>query len=209
MIITLAQVQTAIVATLDAALPNSVSVLSYPAYEKKIHLPAVVVEIESLGRDQDPGTGQFDRLLHIEARCIVDPCLPNSQLAVRELALTVGRIANMQTWGIALSTATVGDIVEDGLRPELDGFLVWLVPWTQHVRFGAAVDWETVAIPDPASPTNPDGSVSAYLIAEYPEALSPAGSFPVRECVIGLYPDTGTGHEGDYVAPEDLDTLGL
>jgi hypothetical protein len=198
MIETLATVQNAIVGALDAALPASVSVLSYPAYEKKIRLPAVVVEIESLGRDQDPGTGQFDRLLHLEARCIVDPCLPNSQLAARELALTVGRIANMQTWGIALSTATVGDIVEDGLRPELDGFLVWLVPWTQHVRFGTAVDWETVANP-----------AWEHLLADYPEALSPAGSYPVRELLIGLYPDVGTGHEADYVAPEDFDHLEL
>lgn len=202
---TLAQYQDAVMATLRAELPEPIALKLYPRYEKKLPAPSVLLSIEALGRDTDPATGQFARMIRGEARCLVDPTLTGADTAVRELALVVGGIINQQVWGLPLtSTATVGDIDQDAMIPELDGFLVWCVPWSQHVHFGEPAEWGTVALAAAATGATP----AQRLIMDYPLIFRPEGSVPLTppedggepgsalEQVLGVEPATGP-HRAD------------
>lgn len=198
---TLKVLHDAILAGLRAALPPEIQVLESPDYAKRLPLPCVVLEISALDRSTDPADGRFARRVRCDARVVVDPLLAHAQLQVRELALNVGRIVQHQVWGLeeraALSSAQVGDIDEDGMKPELDSYLVWLTPWSHHVHFDAiengasGLDWQTVFIPD---------GHGGGTIADYPESLQPKGSYSVTdsETLLGLYPETGTGREDRY-----------
>lgn len=182
---TLGQIHTPILAALAAALPG-VTVTEYPAYQKSIALPGVVLELASWRRSYDPGTSQIGLNVRFEARAIVAPEAPGAQLAVRELALRIERIVHFQTWGLPIEAARpFGEAAEDGFKPELDGYLVWLVSWEHFINIGAAVDWETI------------GSASGPVY-DLPEAFRPATAYPVRTVLVGMYPETGPGHEADY-----------
>ena len=195
----LATVHAAIADGLSAALPG-VAIEQYPAYAKSIPLPCVLFELAGWEHSSDPGTGQLCVVLKFEGRAVVDPALSGSQMAVRELALLLARTVRSQTWGIAVSAASlVGESDEDGFHPDLEGYLVWRVAWSQHVTFGDPVDWQTYALPM--------GDTGA-MIQDYPESLAAMvnGALPVSRLLVGIAPDIGTGKAADYWDTQTIPT---
>jgi hypothetical protein len=142
----LSTLHTTIVARLTPDLPG-VSVAAYPKLERRVTLPAVLVDLEELEPD-DFGEGAFDCWARFTAYCICDPNAAGADLAVRNLAATVAvRIKQEEDFGTTVERqAEVLRVAPDAFRPDLDGYLVWAVEF----RIGLALG-ETVWSANPAA----------------------------------------------------------
>lgn len=132
----LAQLHTAIVAGMRAKLSGVPTVDAYPVIQRRIHLPAVLVELAEMEPGTDPGTGQTALIGRFQARAIVDPNQPGADLVVRELAARIAVAITHETWGQEITVAQLVQIGEDAFKPELDGYLVWVVEWTHEFHLG-------------------------------------------------------------------------
>lgn len=133
----LAQIHAAIVAGLRTKLAGIPTVEAYPVIERRIHLPAVLVELAEMEPGDDPGTGETALKGRFQARAIIDPNLAGADMQVRELAARIAVAITHETWGLGISTADLVQIGEDAFKPELDGYLCWMVEWTHEFHLGA------------------------------------------------------------------------
>ena len=140
----LAQLHTAIVAGLRAKLAGVPTVAAYPVIARRICLPAVLIELAEMEPGEDPGTGETALVGRFQARAIVDPSKPNADLQVRELAARIAVAITHETWGLEISVAQLVQIGEDSFKPELDGYIVWVVEWRHEFQLGES-EW---AYPD-------------------------------------------------------------
>ena len=136
MIDSLAQLHTAIVNSLRAKLAGVPTVEAYPVLQRRIGLPAVLVELAEMDPDDDPGTGATALIGRFQARAIVDPNAAQADLQVRELAARVAVALTHETWGLPITMANLVQIGDDAFKPELDGYLVWVVEWTHAFHLG-------------------------------------------------------------------------
>ena len=153
----LEQLHDAIVAGLRAKLAGVPTVDAYPAIQKRIRLPAVLIELAEMEPGSDPGTGETALVGRFQARAIVDPCQAKADLVVRELAARVAVALTHETWGLEISVADLVQIGEDGFKPELDGYSVWVIEWTHEFHLGESA-WPY-----------PDESGLTVMLGMYPE----------------------------------------
>jgi hypothetical protein len=45
-------------------------------------------------------------------------------------------LLRLQTWGLEVEPAEFGQAMQDWTKPELDGYVVWLVEWTHQLYLG-------------------------------------------------------------------------
>lgn len=105
-----------------------------------IPLPAVFLELSEIEPGQDIGTGETVLTCKFEARIIVDVIMAQHQRQAVHLATQLAVLLRAQTWGLEVEPAAFVQAVEDWTKPELDGYTVWLVEWTQTIYLGA-VEW--------------------------------------------------------------------
>lgn len=139
MIDSLVQLHAAIVSGLRAKLAGVPTVEAYPVLQRRIGLPAVLVELAEMEPDDDPGTGATALIGRFQARAIVDPNAAQADLQVRELAARIAVALTHETWGLPITMANLVQIGDDAFKPELDGYLVWLVEWTHAFHLGEIV----------------------------------------------------------------------
>lgn len=151
------QLHDAIVAGLRAKLAGVPTVDAYPDIERRIHLPAVLIELAEMEPGDDPGTGETALVGRFQARAIIDPNASRANMLVRELAARVAVALAHETWGLEISIARLVQIGEDAFKPELDGYLVWVVEWTHEFHLGDAT-WPY-----------PDESGLSVMLGMYPE----------------------------------------
>lgn len=165
----LAQLHTAIVAGLRTKLIGVPTVDAYPVIEKRICLPAVLLELAEMEPGNDPGTGETALIGRFQARAIVDPCQANADLMVRELAARIAVAITHETWRLEISVAQLVQIGDDAFKPELDGYMVWVVEWTHEFHLGESA-WPY-----------PDESGLTVMLGMYPEtgADKEVGYWPV------------------------------
>lgn len=165
---TLTELHAAIIAGLKAALPGVPTIDAYPVIQRRIKLPAVVLELSEIEPGTDPGTGQVAVVGRFQARCIVDPVMAGADMAVREMATAVILALQYQIWGITddVAPARFLQAGDDGFKPDLDGYLVWMVEWLQEFHLGE-FKW---VWPDDTG----------------------------LEIMFGMYPETGIGKEPKY-----------
>ncbi|MCW5319631.1 hypothetical protein D5039_00075 [Verminephrobacter aporrectodeae subsp. tuberculatae] len=132
----LGQLHNAIVAGLRAKIEGAPTIDAYPVIERRIVLPAVLIELAQMEPGADPGTGETALIGSFQARAIVDPNARNADLAVRELAARIAVAITHETWGLDVGVAQLVQIGEDAFKPELDSYLVWLVEWTHQFHLG-------------------------------------------------------------------------
>lgn len=153
----LAQLHAAIVAGLRDKLKGVPTVDAYPVIQRRIHLPAVLVELAEMEPGDDPGTGETALVGRFQARAIVDPNHACAALLVRELAARIAVAITHETWGLPIGVAQLVQIGEDAFKPELDGYIVWVVEWTHEFHLGETV-WPY-----------PDESGLTIMLGMYPE----------------------------------------
>jgi hypothetical protein len=130
------QLYRAIEQNLKAHLPGVQAVTAWPNIKDRIALPAVFIELAEMEPGVDIGTGQTTLVCKFEARIIVDPIRPQHCQQAAYLAAQLAVLLRLQTWGLEVEPAEFGQAMQDWTRPELDGYVVWLVEWTHQLYLG-------------------------------------------------------------------------
>ncbi|SDU56661.1 hypothetical protein [Pseudomonas mandelii] len=130
------QLYRAIEQHLKAHLPGVHAVTAWPNIKDRIALPAVFIELAEMEPGLDIGTGQTSLICKFEARIIVDPIRPQYCQQAAHLAAQLAVLLRLQTWGLEVEPAEFVQAMQDWTKPELDGYVVWSVEWTQQVYLG-------------------------------------------------------------------------
>jgi hypothetical protein len=130
------QLNRAIEQNLKAHLPGVQAVTAWPNIKDRIALPAVFIELAEMEPGVDIGTGHTTLVCKFEARIIVDPIRPQHCQQAAYLAAQLAVLLRLQTWGLEVEPAEFGQAMQDWTKPELDGYVVWLVEWTHQLYLG-------------------------------------------------------------------------
>lgn len=128
-----------IVARLNADIPGLATCDDYPKIERRVSIPAVLVELEELEPDDFGEDAAFDCWARFTAYCIYDPNAANAQHEVRNLAATVAvRVSQEEDFGSddVAQNAEVLRVSEDNFKPELQAYLVWAVEFRLGLSIG-------------------------------------------------------------------------
>lgn len=188
----LTQLVNGVAQTLAGKISGMATVAAFPQIGKRIRLPAILIDIDQLDPDNDPGTGELALKASVQAYIVVDPAVGNPLALVKELAARVAVAGTHENWGVPVAPAKLIQLGDASFRPELLGYETWLVEWTNDIRLGAEIDWQTYADPE------------SNLIFDSLTGKAPAGAYPVSEVVFGIWPDVGNGHEQDYRPPAEV-----
>lgn len=134
--LTLEQMYDAISATIRAQMPAIRFADAWPDIKRRIILPAVLLELDELEPGDDPGTGETALIARFQARIIVDSRPEAGNRAASMLASQLAVLLRDQQWGLPIDTAQFLRACPDFMRPELDGYTVWLVEWTHEFHLG-------------------------------------------------------------------------
>lgn len=118
----------------------------YPAARCDVIAPAVFLEIANYEPGNDPATEELALIANIEARVVVDATIENAELVCQALACDIANVAHLNSFGCAVSPATVTGISRDAFKPEFDAYICWLVEWQHEFHKGESV-WNDPGIP--------------------------------------------------------------
>ncbi|MGO2287711.1 hypothetical protein [Pseudomonas lundensis] len=121
---------------LQQHLPGVQLVSFWPDIQQHIPLPAVLLDIAEIEPGTDIGTGETTLTITFEARVIVDVIRADHYPQAVHLATQMAVLLRAQSWGLPVEPAEFQRSSQDWTRPELDGYTVWLVEWTQTVYLG-------------------------------------------------------------------------
>jgi len=121
---------------LQQHLPGVQLVSFWPDIQQHIPLPAVFLDIAEIEPGTDIGTGETTLTITFEARVIVDVIRADHYPQAVHLATQLSVLLRAQSWGLPVEPAEFQRSSQDWTRPELDGYTVWLVEWTQTVYLG-------------------------------------------------------------------------
>ena len=124
MIDSLAQLHTAIVSGLRSKVDGVPTVEAYPVLQRRIGLPAVLVELAEMEPGDDPGNGATALIGRFQARAIVDPNAAQADLQMRELAARVAVALTHETWGLPITMAHLIQIKNNAFKPKLNKYLI-------------------------------------------------------------------------------------
>ena len=124
---------------LQQHLPGVQLVSFWPDIQQHIPLPAVFLDIAEFEPGTDIGTGETTLTLTFEARVIVDVIRADHYPQAVHLATQLAVLLRAQSWGLPVEPAEFQRSSQDWTRPDLDGYTVWLVEWTQTVFLGEQV----------------------------------------------------------------------
>ena len=130
------QLYQAIEQHLQQHLPGVQLVSFWPDIQQHIPLPAVFLDIAEIEPGTDIGTGETTLIITFEARVIVDVIRADHYPQAVHLATQLAVLLRAQSWGLPVEPAEFQRSSQDWTRPELDGYTVWLVEWTQTVYLG-------------------------------------------------------------------------
>lgn len=132
------QLYAAIEQHLTEHLPGVQAVVFWPEIRENegIPLPSVFLEMPDFEPAGDIGTGEIALKCKFEARIIVDPLNGSHHRQVVQLATQLAVRLRAQSWGLPVGAAEFVQAGQDWTKPELDGYTVWLVEWTQQVYLG-------------------------------------------------------------------------
>lgn len=130
------QLYTAIEDHIRQALPDLVYVAMMPDPMTSLPVPAVVLEVAEFEPGTDRGTGETSLIVRFEARVLLGAEMPGCQHQAAYIAAQLTGLLRNQSWGLELELAEFVRAAQDWTRPELDGYVVWVVEWTQQVYLG-------------------------------------------------------------------------
>ncbi|MFO3672623.1 hypothetical protein ACKWMZ_05580 [Pseudomonas protegens] len=118
------------------AIPGLAYVAVMPDMLERMAIPAVVVELTELEPGTDQMTGEAALEARFEARVVVGSEQTQCQRQAAFVASQIAVLLRMQTWGAEVAAAEFVRSAQDWTRPELDGYAVWVVEWTQGIYLG-------------------------------------------------------------------------
>lgn len=134
--IPLAELYAAMEQRISDAISGLALVTAMPDRLQEVDLPAVVIELAGWEPGPDPGTGEVGVEVRLEARVIVGAEAQDALKVAAFVGAQLTVLLRMQTWGLAVENAQFVRAEQDWTRPELDGYAVWVVEWTQIIYLG-------------------------------------------------------------------------
>ncbi|MBS7440625.1 hypothetical protein KID96_25195 [Pseudomonas syringae] len=127
-------------AAIEHHIRASIAGLEYvgtmPDMLQQVAVPAVLIELVEFEPGIDQGTGESALIARFAARVIVgserEQCQQQAAFAASQLAV----LLRLQTWELEVEPAEFVRAAQDWSRPELDGYAVWVVEWTQGIYLG-------------------------------------------------------------------------
>lgn len=117
----------------------------YPELAKKIVSPAVLIELSELVPADDPGTGELALTARFSAYIVLQRS-SRAKLDAANLAAAVAlNIYAASRFGQPIGPAQISRVAPDEFKPELFGYVVWVVEWTHEIRVGESV-WDGAGI---------------------------------------------------------------
>lgn len=164
----LSQLYHAIEQHLTEHLSGIKAVVFWPDIQENqgIPLPSVFLEMAEFEPGIDIGTGESSLVCKFEARIIVDPIQANHHEQAVHLVSQMAVLLRQQSWGLEINVAQFERATQDWTKPELDGYVVWVVEWTHQVYLGVEV-W-------PFPEEKP--SMLRLNLEAYPDIDSPGGA---------------------------------
>lgn len=135
------QLLDAIEASISAAFPEILLVRAFHDDRRNLPVPACLIDLIDLEPTDNPGTGQFAAIVHIEASLIIGFREASAKRRVAKLAANVAHHAMGQRWGLPIAPAVITACAPSDFDPELDQYEVWAVEWQQEVHFGTSI-WD-------------------------------------------------------------------
>lgn len=137
----LSQLYQAIEQHLTEHLSGIKAVVFWPDIQENqgIPLPSVFLEMAEFEPGIDIGTGESSLVCKFEARIIVDPIQANHHEQAVHLVSQLAVLLRQQSWGLEINVAQFERATQDWTKPELDGYVVWVVEWTHQVYLGVEV----------------------------------------------------------------------
>lgn len=163
--LTLDRLYAAIEGRIHAAVPGLELVATMPHMLQQLPVPAVVIEVAEFEPGVDRGTGETSLVVRFEARVIVAPEQPDCQQQAAFVAAQLTGLLRMQSWGLEVELAEFVRAAQDWTRPELDGYAVWVVEWTQQLYLGEQ-EWPW--------PNQPPGTL-VFQVGPDAESVEPEG----------------------------------
>jgi hypothetical protein len=118
------------------AIPGLQFVGTMPDMLDHVPIPAVVIELVEMEPGSDQLTGETALEARFEARVIVGSEREQCQQQAAFVAAQLAVLLRLQTWGVEADAAEFVRAAQDWTRPELDGYAVWVVEWTQGIYLG-------------------------------------------------------------------------
>ncbi|MFJ3448053.1 hypothetical protein ACIPM0_07455 [Pseudomonas sichuanensis] len=130
----------ALYAAIERRISETIPALQYvgtmPDRLERLSTPAVVIELAEWEPGPDPGTGEVGVDMRFEARAIVAGEEEHSLRMAAFAAAQLTVLLRMQTWDVIAEPAKFVRAAQDWTRPELEGYAVWVVEWTQVIYLG-------------------------------------------------------------------------
>lgn len=164
----------AITATLSAAMPKVLHVEAFPELESKVRTPALLYGLTDMSPGENQGEGKTALIGRFQSCILIDADRPKASLQAAILAAQMTVALKDQYWGLDFIK---GPPTQVHAQPEAPTeALEQFVMWS--------VQW-----------------VQEFELGEFewPWPDEPPGSL-----VFGFSPDTGTGSENEYIAPEAI-----
>jgi hypothetical protein len=135
--LTLELLYAAIERQIGETLTGLEAVAAWPDIGAHVDLPALFLELAEIEPGSDPGTGEVALVCKFEARIIVGSEQPQHNQQAAQLATQLAMLLRTQSWDLDnVAPAEFVQAVPDWTKPELDGYTVWLVEWTQEIHLG-------------------------------------------------------------------------
>lgn len=160
------QLYAAIEQHISDAITGLLYVGTMPDMLDHVPVPAVVIELTELEPGLGQATGETALEARFEARVIVGSEQLQCQQQAAFVAAQIAVLLRTQTWGLAVNQAEFVRAAQDWTRPELDGYAVWVVEWTQGIYLGLE-EWPW--------PDQPAGVLELNLGDEVPGVRVEAG----------------------------------
>lgn len=119
-------------------LPGLEFVAFWPAGLPVVPLPAVLLEMPEFEPGTEDGTGRTALVARFEARCVVGSEVDEPEKQANHMATQLAVLLRGQQWQLeGVEAAELVQATQDWTKPELDGYIVWVVEWTQPIKLGA------------------------------------------------------------------------
>lgn len=120
-------------------LPGLQTIATWPDIDERtpVRLPAAFLELAEIEPGTYDGTGKTTMVCKFEVRLVVGAEQPLHKHQAAQLVAQLAVLLRAQYWGLEdVGPAEFVQAVPDWTKPELDGYTVWLVEWTQAIQLG-------------------------------------------------------------------------
>lgn len=135
--LTLSKFMSAVEEQIREQMSGVQTVAVWPDIRDHVQLPALLLELAEVEPGHDRGTGETPLVCRMDGYVIVAAEQAGHHQQAAHLATQLAVLLRAQYWDLDhVDAAEFVQAGPDWSRPELDGYTVWKVEWTQEINLG-------------------------------------------------------------------------